>query len=91
MDRRVSLTELHYITAIPKPTLSQYKNGHRPISHGHRPLLAIALDVPIEAIVGYVTTEVINMPTPDPEPTPEPDDEPSHPPNSPDDGIWSWR
>lgn len=86
MDRRVSLTELHFITDIPKPTLSMYKTGRRPISHGHRPILAIALDVPIAAIVGYVDTEVIVLESPespDPDPTPEPDDEPSHPPTTP--------
>lgn len=78
MDRRVSLTELHIATDIPKPTLSMYKTGRRPISYGHRPLLAIALNVPIEALVGYVDQEVIIMEK-DPEPTPEPPEEPSHP------------
>lgn len=83
MDRRVSLTALHAATDIPKPTLSMYKTGRRPISFSHRPLLSIALNVPIAALVGYVDEEVIVMPTPDPEPTPEPDEEPSHPPYTP--------
>jgi len=85
MDHRRTITELHYLTDIPLPTLSMYVNGHRGISAYHRPILAIALDVPISSIVGYCDKEVIVMstpdpdPDPDPEPTPEPPEEPSHP------------
>jgi hypothetical protein len=62
MDQRVTITELHDLTAIPIPTLSMYANGHRSISSTHQPVLAIALDVPITAILGYCTnTDIVNL------------------------------
>ena len=72
MQHRRTITELHHITAIPVPTLSMYANGHRGISAYHRPILAIALNVPIAAIVGYCEEEIVDIPGCNLEAGPEP-------------------
>jgi hypothetical protein len=57
MDQRIPQTVIAELTGIPAPTISQYAIGTRRISKRHLPILALALGLATDKLVGYATDD----------------------------------